>query len=1234
VGGESKHLDIEQIERLLGVETGGAESAGESAELDDARRHLSSCEFCQRLVSMERESDQTLRGLRLNSPKETLGDCPPRVRFYELVSGLVGEEDSEKLMSHAAECGHCGPVLRQVTEDLASERTVPEEAALESLMTSQPKWQEAFAKRLASESVAEKGTVPAVIRERGVGPSRQLYGWAFALGAAVVLFALVVGTIAWRSRAGYAESLIAEAYSQRRTLEFRIPNARYAPLRMTRGSQTSNLDKPSSLLRAESLIGTSLEKHPENVNWLQAKARADLLDGSYESAIKTLRRALELDPDGLALLTDLASAYSQRGEERGQPADYGEAIELLGRVLARRPDDRVALYNRAIVSERAFLYKQAQADLERYLRIDPVGDWADDAHHRLELLREKTKDHDSRSSRPLLGFAGFAIARNPDSNDFANLVDTRFEDYMDQATSEWLPVAYETAFHQENQKSEARAAAEFLARLSISKHEDPWLSDLLSGSRAHHFPQAIAALSQSIKANKAGDYLSARIFASQAERLFETDRDEAGVLRARVENMFALHLSHEGQACLKAGDRWAREIESSPYRWIQSQFGFEYGMCKGITGKYGESLRSIDAAMEQAKDYGYKSAYLRGLGFASDLASTLGNVRNGWANAHKGLTAYWSGTFRPMLGYNLYTDLDTAADARKQPYLQVAIWEQALGLLDSDNDPLLRGMAHAWMAKAAIAANMRDVAAKEFMEASRWFAAAPQNDATRNDQVEVETLLAQLEAQRGDRDGAVERLSRIKPAIESLSNHYLAIRYYAVRGGVESGPDDAERSLRAAVALAEQNLQSLGSDRERSVWNEEVSEAYRNLIQVKLQRGDAETGLEIWEWYKGAPIRFGEHGNGGVNSLETTSVEGDLGAAALAQGPSLPSLNEVARLLPSLQNETVISYGVFGESVWILAFDDKGVLARKAELSASEIATLANRFADLCSNPDSDRSALRRDGLKLYELLVEPVEQKISARKNLVFELDRAMARIPMEAILDRSATYLVDRFTIAVSPGLYYKQVVRPSVGISAQTEALVVAVPAPGGAGSDGMMPLMDAVREAESVAKSFRTGRVLQGSDATLATVGNLMRRAQVFHFSGHAKSSEGKVGLVLAGVDLENRPKLLDAAFIDGEKLERMQLAVLSACATESTESGAQTEDDLGLAFMRGGVPYVVGSRWNVDSSATTAVMQTFYRALFSGEDVSESLRGAEVALRSRAEFTHPYYWASFEVLRTP
>ena len=71
---------------------------------------------------------------------------------------------------------------------------------------------------------------------------------------------------------------------------------------------------------------------------------------------------MEQWPDSLPALIDLATAHFERAEKEQRPIDYGTAVELLGKVLAKSPDNGVALFNRAMIYEKLSAYHEALAD--------------------------------------------------------------------------------------------------------------------------------------------------------------------------------------------------------------------------------------------------------------------------------------------------------------------------------------------------------------------------------------------------------------------------------------------------------------------------------------------------------------------------------------------------------------------------------------------------------------------------------------------------------------------------------------------------------------------------------------------------------------------------------------------------------------------------------------------------------------------------------------------------------
>jgi tetratricopeptide (TPR) repeat protein len=387
-----KHLDRDELDALVSARGANITGGIQEQHLEEAERHVAACQDCafqlQMLQAMQSD---------LTSPPPSVPSgphCHEPSEWLRVAAGLLPTSETRERMKHASQCGHCGPLLKQAVASLAEEVTQREEALLSTLRSVEPDWQSRMARSLslASEPVAA-----------ATGASRLRGAWpvpVFALAAiACAAVALYLGVRQLRGPS--VDQLLAQAYTERRTLEVRIPHAQYAPLRVERGGNVSNLDKPPSLLKAEALIGEKLQTSPNDPVWLDASARADLLDGNYDSAVKTLQRALPAKPDSPRLLTDLGSAYYMRGQSTGDDHDYGRAIEQLGHALAKDPKDPIALFNSALACEQFLLFDQAQAHWKQYLRQDPRGPWAQEAREHLDKIQQTLEKREHANSQVL-----------------------------------------------------------------------------------------------------------------------------------------------------------------------------------------------------------------------------------------------------------------------------------------------------------------------------------------------------------------------------------------------------------------------------------------------------------------------------------------------------------------------------------------------------------------------------------------------------------------------------------------------------------------------------------------------------------------------------------------------------------------------------------------------------------------------------------------------------------------
>jgi CHAT domain-containing protein len=93
-------------------------------------------------------------------------------------------------------------------------------------------------------------------------------------------------------------------------------------------------------------------------------------------------------------------------------------------------------------------------------------------------------------------------------------------------------------------------------------------------------------------------------------------------------------------------------------------------------------------------------------------------------------------------------------------------------------------------------------------------------------------------------------------------------------------------------------------------------------------------------------------------------------------------------------------------------------------------------------------------------------------------------------------------------------------------------------------------------------------------------------------------------------------------------------VFSACQTEGEneveDSGAES---LAESFLNEGVPHVIATRWNVDSSEAAEFMKQFYSQLLAGKSVSEAMHSEQLAMLRQPASSHPYYWATFKLRGT-
>lgn len=359
------HLSIEELEEL-NQQKGPAENQG----------HLENCRQCRELL--EDCQAISVKLAKLGSVRIGTGDdmnCPdPRV-WFDVAAGTLSSEETTKHVQHAADCPSCGPKLRSATRLFAEEVTPEEEKALSSLPSASPEAQRKLAEKLSP------------------GKPKRSFWWplSFSLaGAAVAAIAFfTLPVLISRNSPAETQRLLAEAYTQNRQIEMRLPYAKHGEIKQQKsGDAGSLLAMPAAERKALDKISAGLAKDPDNPQWLILQAQADLLDWRYKPALAALNR-VETGTEHIDFLLTRALALNEQGQIEHDPQLQGEVVDLLGRILQKEPDNTTALFNQAIVCEELYMYECASKDWQLLLEVEKDPGWITEARQHLTRIQEK-----------------------------------------------------------------------------------------------------------------------------------------------------------------------------------------------------------------------------------------------------------------------------------------------------------------------------------------------------------------------------------------------------------------------------------------------------------------------------------------------------------------------------------------------------------------------------------------------------------------------------------------------------------------------------------------------------------------------------------------------------------------------------------------------------------------------------------------------------------------------------
>lgn len=338
------------------------------------------------------------------------------------------------------------------------------------------------------------------------------------------------------------------------------------------------------------------------------------------------------------------------------------------------------------------------------------------------------------------------------------------------------------------------------------------------------------------------------------------------------------------------------------------------------------------------------------------------------------------------------------------------------------------------------------------------------------------------------------------------------------------------------------------------------------------------------------------------------------------------AMAEKAHLVGQLGKDVALAqYYVTDERVGVLLTTPTGRLARAVSIKRKDLNKKISTLLSLLKDPKTDS---RQSSQALYEVLIAPIEKDLQASgtKTLMVSLDDRLRYIPFAALYD-GQDYLIARFAFP-----QYSRISQSKIASSpvASWNFVGLGVTKPWG----DYPPLPEVKTELNSIVKS--SGGVLSGriylDDAFTKPrfFGVAKQGYSVVHVASHFVVSPGTESnsFLLLG---DGGQLTLEEIRKQNYRFDGTELLTLSACETGiggGRDADGKEIDGFGLVAQQQGAKAVLATLWKVNDKSTAVLMADMYAQKVKGKNKIEALRQAQIDLKQKPEYSHPYFWAPF------
>jgi CHAT domain-containing protein len=294
------------------------------------------------------------------------------------------------------------------------------------------------------------------------------------------------------------------------------------------------------------------------------------------------------------------------------------------------------------------------------------------------------------------------------------------------------------------------------------------------------------------------------------------------------------------------------------------------------------------------------------------------------------------------------------------------------------------------------------------------------------------------------------------------------------------------------------------------------------------------------------------------------------------------------------------------------------------------------------------KTSSKPQGAQLYAALLKDIPE-VSKKERLIVVPDGRLHLLPFDALVDRTARYLVSSHVITYAasatalclvnsaPQQRARRALLGIGGIPYEEKADLARLATMRGYISTPLVNLPASKDEVLAAQAAIRTDEstVLIGPSATKSAFEHSgLDRHAIIHLAVHGVANEkhpDRAALILLSDSSSGDDGILEASEIVHLHTSA-DLVVLSACDTAVGRlQGEEGIANLSLAFQLAGAKTIVSTLWRIEDASTLYLMKRFYAHLAEKRPVADALTFAKRdMLKTYGAQAVPYYWASFKL----